>query len=467
MKTNKERAELILAKAKTLKEAGQVEVLSSKKKPALWKVVTAIACVLVVVAGAITGLVIGLINSGYNIDKMYIANFNSYKAIGAGYINSTGKTASASGLSVAYAASSNDGGEKYLMGQKEDGSFEKIAFSKTQNGKPEKQQQGYITNILSFNRFTFLEWNRIKNEKSEGEWYKSFRNDYNDTSKDAYKTFILDNKTGKIFDLKSVQIYRFDFEPNGEYGMGKYEGGNCVYFDFHPYFEDKAIYKVSVENGDLKIEKVISNKEIQFYDFFSDKYGNLFVNENYYISNRNVMNLSKTVFKSLNGVVYSEDGMKVNENGEFVDTSFVDSLYLEREDMIKKVGNVEYYYSNKPYKKENIYKITWRNEEEFSCEVIPVEAYTEEYVTTDDKIYFLKEENIFAVEIETGKKIEQEIGAGYIFYNISTDNLGNVLFDGMKKQGMVKVKGIIYNNGQIDISLSKVKYVVYYIKPLN
>lgn len=500
MKTNKQRAELIIKKANELKINNFTEVPQPKKKVVWWKVITAISCSLVVLVGALVGLIVGLANNGYNIDKMYIANFNAYTAIGSGYINSNEQTASAfassttcaGGMNLAYAASNGNNGN-YLMGQKSDGSFEKIAFSKTQNGRPEKQQQGYITKVMSFNRFTFVEWNQDIMHHTTGEY--SFSNGNGNYSWD-FKTFVIDNKTGKIFSLSKTNISAISFDLRFIYGAGRLDAEDCVYFFTEKYNYNSPIsiytyYKVSIENNELKIEEVVNNSTIDFDDrsIFSDKYGNLFLTESgynesnynipikYCISNGDVIDVNKRLFRSINGIVYTEDKtMKVNENGELVPNTFEDcDLILSRENIIKKDGNVEYYYGkfgqhlDNNHLIDNIYKVTWstENSEEYSYEVISLEDHTSTFVTTSDKIYFLDEKEIFAVEIETGKKIKQDIGTDYIFNNIQTDNLGNVLFEGVTKNGMKNVNGIIDNNGNIDVSMSNRKYVVYYIKPLN
>lgn len=503
MRTNNQRAELILEKANTLKQSGLDTVPEPKRKIVWWKVVTAVTCALVILAGSITGLIFGLKNYGYNIDKMFIANFNSYTAIGSGHINQSGQTASATNnsymasMGVAYAESSGNSDDNYLVGQKEDGSFEKLFFSKTQNGKPEKEQEGNITQILSFSRFTFIEWNLDIKHHGGGE--NCFFVDYGGFSW-SYKTFVIDNKTGKIFDLSKTGIGTIRFATNELYELYNWDSEDCVYFfdDNGSIYENVTCYKASIENEELKIEEVINTNLIKFIytSTFTDKYGNLYlsdeaiynsninsvngnkqiINVKYCISNGNVIDVNKKLFRSVNGIVYTEDKtMKVNENGELVPNSFMDcNLILSKENIIKKEGNVEYYYGNPSSKTndtmlKNIYKVTWseENAEEYTYEVIPVDAYTKTYVTTSDKIYFLGEEEIFAVEIATGNKIEQAIGTDYIFNSIKTDNIGNVLFEGITKSGMNSVGGIIDNDGNIDISQKNRKYVIYYIKPLN
>ncbi len=493
MKTNKQRAEFILQKASKLKEDGFTEIPQPKKKIVLWKVITAISCAVLVLAGAITGLVVGILNNGYNIDKMYIANFGSYTAIGSGHINSSQQTASAAGMDIAYAASSEQSNGNYLMGQKSDGSFEKVSFSKTQNGKPEKEQQGYITQALSFNRFTFIEWN-LKQKVQMNSLSNNGRylfNNYNTHSAWDYKTFVIDNQTGKIFDISNINIHTLLFDFRYVYGMHRLDADDCVYFYTETWGDSSCIftfYKVSIEKGELKVEEVIRNDIINFCasDVFSDKYGNLYLSDKsnnsgnlidvkYCISNGNVINIDKVLFKSVSGIVYTEDKtQKVNENGQLVPNTFTDcDLILSKENLIKKVGNIDYYYGElfDEYPEtelfEKIYKITWKNDEEYSYEIIPVEEYTKTFVTTSDKIYFLEEESIFSIDIETGKKIEQDIGTDYIFNSIQTDNLGNVLFEGITKLGMKNVSGIIDNDGNASILEKNRKYVIYYIKALN
>ncbi len=489
MKTNKQRAEIILQKANSL-SVNDLEP-ETKKFP-LWKIITAIACILVVLIGATIGIVIGVSNNNFNLDKMYIANFDSYKALGAGSINdgnvasaSTMPTISANGIQTAYASSNSN--KNYLIGQKEDGSLEKIKFSKTKNGKAEKDQKGYITNVHAFQNFTIVEWSKIENpfDKSID---KILRLGY------WTKIYVIDNKTGKIFNLVSANDYmQYHISSSFIYGYSSLDGGDCFYLYNELHQNSRTYYKVSVENELLKVEEIVNNNLIDFNknQTFTDKYGNLFITDatnvtinfmgcaevKYCISNRNVIDVGQKVFRSANGIVYTEDkSQKFNANGELVENTFDGcDLIVSKDNLIKKVGNTEYYYGvtiNEYYINyvprdymQNIYKVTWQDEEVFSYEAIPISKYTFNYVSTKDKIYFLDEQNIFSVDIETGNK--QELVADYIFNSISTDNLGNVVFNGIRKDNMNHVKGIIYNDGRMDISETNQKYIVYYITALN
>lgn len=490
MKTNKERVDIILKKYEERKSLSasicesNSEPVKPKKKVEKWKIVTAIVCTAIVVFGAILGIILGVKNSNtFDIDKMYIANFSKYQAIGMGYIEPTQNNASASTIKVASASSSSNN-KKYLIGQTESGEIEKILFTKEKNGKGHYDIGGkiHLKNIKAFNNFTLLNYGNYES----GNMDYFYQNKYN-----GDKLYLVDNKTGKIFDLKSLgEFVQINFS-NLIYDIDGIESEDSLYLKI-----ETSIYRIKVENENLKIEQVVDLKDLagtqdeyEFYlynvGYFVDKNNNLFIesksvliNEIYdsgivvskaypirfritngYIFSEN----SDRYYLSINGLVYNYDNNKYfNEEGNLVSkTDNNKILNLKSENLIKREENIEYYYGSSHIGR--IFKVTWQNKIEFTYDIISIDSATK-FVTTKDYIYFCEDNKIFSVEIATGQR--KDLVSDYIFSEIETDNLGHVIFKG-KASNMDNITGIILNDGTIDISQTRSKYVVYYIRPLN
>lgn len=129
-----------------------------------------------------------------------------------------------------------------------------------------------------------------------------------------------------------------------------------------------------------------------------------------------------------------------------------------------------YFRSKNNEQKKYVYKITWKNQTEYTCEIINIEGIENfdlshlQYVVTADKIYFRDSAEIFVANIYDGKT--QKLTSEYIFKNIKTDNLGNVVFEATGSN-LESIIGTINNNGQINILSQKPTYEVYYIKPIK
>ena len=129
-----------------------------------------------------------------------------------------------------------------------------------------------------------------------------------------------------------------------------------------------------------------------------------------------------------------------------------------------------YFRSKNNEQKKYIYKITWKNSTEYTCEIINIEGIDKfdlshlQYVVTSDKIYFRDSAEIFVGNTYDGKT--QKLTSEYIFKNIKTDNLGKVVFEATGSN-LENITGTINNNGQISILSQKPAYQVYYIKPIK
>ena len=508
------------------KQEKQTSQISKRKKLPKWKLITIISCIAVVLIGSTLGLIFGLMGS-LDLDKMYIANFSSYSGLGAGYINATsnGQVSNGGKLNLlskngnVNLGSNDTQNESFLVGRKPDGTVEKLAFSKTQNGKPEKQQDRHINAILSLSNFTFFQ---TSNEK----YFNSNTFEIN-SNPFGCKPYVIAHKTGKIYNLKIKNIERESFfidnscigvspfnvdiknSYNSYFIKSKYnlESEVCSYFYYNGE-KDWAFYKMKIENDELKLEEILSCENIEKLKIspnfvFTDKYGNFYacgeeesgtrkpiikyiIKENgEFVSHLNgeYSNIiDQEYIFAVNGIVYTKDkNYKMDANGNLVANTFTNcELSIRKENIIKTDGNVTYYYGgriqdssystqggycgDKAITLDTIYKVTFAENDEFTYEAIPVGGYSKNYVVTQDKIYFYNEQKVFSVDIKTG--VKTDLVSNYVFSGISTDNLGNVLFTGLDNR-MNNINGTIFNDGSIEVLTTKRKYVVFSLKAIN
>ncbi len=494
MKTNRERAEIILKRVKeikTLNNAVSEEQSTQKLKPPFWKLATIISAVVLVLAGSVLGLVLGLSNMNFNIDKMYIVNFNSYVALGVG--NVSNHKNKSKNLELYASAASEDGlfnfsddGGGYLLGLREDGEIEEITFTDTPNGKTKKEQNKHITAFALFKNFTLIELGPKTEKFIEHE-------DYFRVSSNSRKTYAIDNKTGKIYKISgNVDVYGFyinskpdfNFRDFGYYAL---ECEDCIYLKGfteevidHNARSIYSIYRMSLENGELKLEEIVNTDVFPVLPIFADKFGNLYTkiqSGGYMIfTNGQIKTTECELYLSTNRMVYTDDNRRVNANGELEETSFTSQdkfRYFDRDRFLKKIGNEEYYLGTgkemwawESSVERTITHLTWINDEEYTCEEVWL-GYIANLIITKDRLYYFKENTIYYLNIESPTGEFEEIQLDYIINYIEPDNLGNILFRAIKMDDRKIITGIIYSDGSIDTTITERNYTIYYIKPLE
>lgn len=481
MKTNKERSKIILQRYKNLSIAPYKEETIKKSKTNIFtkKFWIYSSCAAVVMLSAILGLVFGLKGNGnnnnpFNLDNMYIANFSNYKAFGAA-------TETSEQVNTVRLAGKGQG-KKYMVGITEDGEVEKVKVSETEDGEGQEIKWDLVC-MQSYKNFTIATYTTWATTGTVFEIGKGLR------------TVIIDNRTGKIFSLDelhdfstnsytSINIYsdvRYKnyTSPFPYYAEG-FESNDSIYFYTIKNGYPKSFYKATIENGDLKIKEIFdlsagSNMvDINIENTFVDKYNNIYLRSGYrsgiyqyMITSQGMLkSLEKEIVLSANGIVYTTDGAYcINETGQLVASTFANyNLFVRRDNLIKKVGNTEYYYDGG----EKITKIVWSSDSEYTYEKITVEnlniSKSFKYAVTADKIFIMQDQELFCVGITDGKKISSI--TDYFFTSIGTDYLGNVTFVALDSY-MNDVNGIIKNDNSIDINIEKRKFEVYYIKALN
>lgn len=472
-------------KKKINKETENVEgkdASAQKKKSRFGKKFWAIICsvIVVLVAGLSVGLYFAL-RYDFNLDGKYIANFSQYSAMGAGTEGQTDLEVNGSGFVTAM--SNDEDVDMRLLGQKANGEVEELRVSSKRNGKGKK---------INWNVYAFYSFNNF----SVVQFTKSKVSGYNTDSFYMYPAngnyiALIDNRTGKIYSLESLMENKkssFTVYFSGiidESEANESEDSLYFYTQESYYIEEDQIlinklYKATVVGEDLQVTELfdISNgaNMVDFYAYKVDKYGNVFLsNWDYtgayvYTTQGKFRSVKEDIFLSLNGIIYTEDGKYLfDENGNKVENTFDGfKFFVSKDFLVKKVGNVEYYYQYLGHYissiHDKVFKVTWENDVEFSMEEIPLEDYTQDCVVTRDKLYFREENEVFAIDVETGAK--EEVSSSYIFTSIEADNLGNVVFTALNGN-MDTVTGIISSDGTIQVGVKESRYKVYYFKPLN
>ena len=498
----------ILTEIKTPKTFVKKEKTSFVSKFTLKQRVVAlsVACSLLVIA-IITPLLIIFLGGMENYDKLIIKNFEQYDKIGVGV-----ETTSASGmgglgfvsLGTTYASSGN---KKYkLVGQKENGEIEQLILKDMKTDK-QTTPKLFLSGLWSGENFTIVEYRKNSN-------YGYFRTDgdfalYEDTA-----FYLIDNNTGKFYSLND--FFRFkvggDVMTGGETSGKEWSESNNTLIVLGVLKKDlsasnhtrqDSLFELKIVENELKLEKLISVKDYNFNDYVVDRYSNIYIggtfkengggktsmfDGNYYdnytngikilpsavlVANKDyqIETISENLVLSENKIVYTADGQYCyNENGEKVANDFADFNHFYFEDsLIQKNGNTEFYYVNKWDQEGQLYycidKLVWTSDTEFTVEEIKIDDYADKYVFTNDRIYFLKNEEVFSISIYDGSK--ESLVSDYLFNDIQTNNLGEVLFTAINKSDRQVVNGKINKDGEIEINFKKIKYDVLYIKPLN
>mgnify|MGYP001089288423 CR=1 FL=1 len=395
----------------------------------------------------------------HDLNNMVIKNWNNYSYIGAGLVSSP----SASGQGV-YANSAKKAKAK-LFGVTKDGRYEVIKFE-DESGK-EQEQTYYLSGFTAYTNFTFIEYSERNVEQ-----ITSF-------TSNAEHQYILDNNSGKIYRLDDI----FDFINLGTAGC-QGESKNAFYClakkHSDPYTGHTPIYKFSIENEELKIEKAFDSSKLSAFGsaFIVDNYGNVFSeNGKFVISSDGIIKTLDNVslFKALNGFVYVGNQV-FDKDANLVDSTFTPpNLQLSGEMrgfskdkyLVKQDGSVSYYYIRNR-ETVGLYKVTFLNDIEYEIEEIELEGYSEDNwkksLVENDRIYYLSNSEVGYCDIETGKATV--LTNEYIFDDIWTDNQGNVCFSALNEY-MDSVEGIINADNSITVGITSNGYDVIFVKPIN
>lgn len=488
------------------------EKVPLSKKAKMW---IALGTASVFVASVVAVLLVCLLPKSINLHGLKISNFENYSGIGAA---SFGKSAE----NVAYAASDNVAKDKLnLAGITKNNKCEKIEFE-NEKGKITKQNARLI-HFDAYDKFTLFTLTTNKNHEfvefdDYSRDYIEYSFNYNsfyltsDPSADySYKdtsTFILDNETGKIYDMKEVvkgvgELLDYDKPSISLFGLfdsSKMQAGGKKY---EPIGQKSILLKASAPDGKggnefsifqasltddgLKISQRIN--AMQFKNVFEsqglgtdssevyynlntliqqDIFGNIFIrNYNYpnqfYMCQKN----DGTFFDifgcemGVNSVMYHGNSY-INAQGEFEEIELNSPIVNNDSKVYAKRGNVIF---------AGNYKITLDEKKPwlFSLETL---AITDDGVMQGDFFYRLDTVTGALSKYNMTTHETTVVDSQYEFKNLKYHkNLDRVLFKAVDTTSMLEVDGYFDDNGKIFIgdfnSINFEKSKVYIIKPVN
>lgn len=407
-----------------------------------------------------------------NFSGCTIKNWSAYKSFGAGFINSkiTRSARDADESSAIEVAK--------LVGLTEDGVFETVTFV-DETGNPVTQQM-YLAGFKAFSKYTFLAFSDT-NPSEIG----AFNN-----IGPSILEYVLYTPTGKIYSLE-------DFEFINLFTMNCFDESDDAFFFYGKLKTDTRydyIYKISVENDVLKIEQKIDTSKVNgWFCMFTDRYGNIYSagnnigrEPNYILKTGGTLEkLSGTYHKAINNIVYSDDNW-IDAAGNLVSADFLpsDSFYTGCATepgstpytflILQKENDYYYYLSATDAISSSdvnsiIYKIHFTDDNRISytySEIQLEDFVAHNFVVANERLYFLKDDEIFYIEIENDTGAKHTLASDYFFKTITTDNIENIYFTGVDAK-LNDVSGVIDVDNNISINLTERKFNVVYLQPLN
>jgi hypothetical protein len=371
------------------------------------------------------------------------------------------------------------------LDKKKDGQFEEVTFVDEDDNI---QTQTYnVSDFKSSSLITFVRF-QLGETSSIGSFTFSYY------IKD--KIYVIDNTNGKLYDI-SGKFYDLNIKEWSE----EFNSNSCAYLKGAQLEEEEItsyIYRFSFSENSLKIEQCINLSKMPTKIFMVDKFDNIILGikhhgtSRYLYSKGEIEKFQHYVYKGIDKIFYicpkdissllhrndqtiQYDIKFINKNGTIEDCNPapLTPAYLIDDYLIKKVDNVSYYlpqekYGYLYYEYDGIVKIT-KNGDIYTAESIPLpEGSLGVDVTRilgNDRLYFLKESEVYYVEIETGEKFTL-INNEYIINKIYSDNQGNIIYEGINKY-QDDVIGMILPDDTITETVTKTNFEVFYLQPIN
>ena len=303
--------------------------MTKKKKCIIASVASAVA--LVLVAAIIIPIVIFTNrdkDNNENIDwnNLTIAGFENFTALGSAVFDTDGASvvADRNGLVASSVSDKQDKHDKkddaHLVGFKKDGKCEKIKFEDEKGNKYEQDLK--LIHFEAYEHFSFAMFTEKDDEYLDfDEYYYQFMywentegyttgigakdEHFEHYYSNEYHTFLIDNKTGKIYSFEDIvetvkETFKDDFylEPvtvNEKRNSYDYD---YILFKAHTFDNDKvAVYQLTFEKNKINITERIN--AVQFENFvysitssggylgsypeiYCDRYGNITLNNSYW-----------------------------------------------------------------------------------------------------------------------------------------------------------------------------------------
>ena len=397
-----------------------------------------------------------------NYDNLVISNWENYTGLGVGTVSDGSSSSTTLSLSSVSASSGSKKGR--LFGVNKDGNYEEITFG-NENGSTTQQTMN-IVNFKTTELFTFVQF-RTDEMTSIGDFYSQ-------PPYENYPLYLIDNKTGKMYNLGE------QFNVIHIAHLNELVTSNAKAYMVASTLENRLeekLFSFEIENGQLKISELFDTETLNG-SYLVDNYDNVFIGDwsadnqldsTFIYKDGQLKNFEYSIFKAANGLVYSEDECQVvNAQGEKENSTCTlpTKEYFYNTDLITTIGNTKYYLIYDTYTRfcDSVAKITYLDETNFMYQKIDLQDYTEKYVIANDRVYFLDNNEIFYVNCDTGEKTT--LRANYAFSNIYSDNQGNIIFEGLDFN-LNSVRGMITADDQITENIINKGYDVYYIAPIN
>lgn len=422
-------------------------------------------------------------NSQFNIANTRIKDFSSFESLGVAekeVSSAQNNNNNTSSIIQVYADAVNYN----LIGITKEGEFCDILFI-DDNGK-EIHQTWSLYDIYSIGRFIFITFS------NDGEFCMNY-NPQGSFSFELYSgngrvSFLIDQKTGKVYSLEEISQYLDRIERNVAYGHTAYNEDILYVLDesHDGYRQIYSIYKWSFEQERLIVQEVVNSTVLNFYDrdIMTDKYGHLYLRQarnsdspsqmasyDLMITNQGrIRYFTHKLGKALNGEVYLyNNGSKVDENGNVVTATdtcnlFYNGAYPYLHYLCKKDGS-EYYLEIASLHGGKIYinKVTWMDETNYVSEIVAQGKYDyDKYLIANEKVYFLKDTFLYYYGIDASGRILSD----YFLSDIKKGYNDTLLFSALDEELNV-VEGIVFKDHTILYSTEANNFRLMEAVPIN
>lgn len=393
--------------------------------------------------------------------NLSIANYAHYESIVIGSHNNLLDSYSVSTNNKKLAKSQSNNQRPQLLGKLTNGEYKEVDFEED----TDLTSYYAISAVKNLNDFLILVYSK--------DYYGDVKTEIQTYSSDDYM-LALYKPTGKIFDITQYKI--------NVYTQGIYSISNNSFFTISN--DSRFILKFTVINNKLEIKEIVDRTKVSAFNsyYISDKYGNIYSlkgnqDYQYMITTKGLLKkLDENIKIGVNGIAYINNKW-INAQGELEDATFIPTDWINPlmnnfgfqgyNNLIYKENN-DFYYRltlSNGEKSNEIIKISFKDDIQYTIEKIQLEKYEKDSgVIVRDRIYFLKDSEVYYVNIKDGSYIS--LNSDYLFNKIYTNNQGDIIFEGVDNY-LNEITGVILQNGSIVIGIEPKEYTIFYVDSLN
>lgn len=372
-----------------------------------------------------------------------------------------------------------------LIGFKEDGSVEPLAF-KSQSGGTVKSKL-YLVAFLDYDRYAFIVLDQSPHHEVLTNQTLNYIHALGGDYFGDMATYLIDKKTGKLYQINhKVDVFlvseRNAWETNGVFYAVNYHS------EWNNTYPDPGLRAFSItENGQLKIQTFLHNED--FSEPWADRFGNILYkshNSYYVLSKDNRIKLITSqehqLYRGFNGILYfsettpdspSADVKYINENGDLTSAEYVPPN-------LSSVGNFVYQFPALIHKANRFYStgitISWLkylDEERMEYEWDTYPVITDGSIGSGgDYVFWIENATIQTLNTITKEvsTIPMKNGADDVYVEkLFQGGDGKVYFYG-KDQSRAKIEGILSED--LTYTFKTTPYSnnhdsIMYISPIN